>query len=84
MDGLRVVLMADHEKTPEEILLDARDANLRSYAGSTVQTIPKSWLRRVDLQSFFRSDLEIALVRVEGQPHIEIRRRRWAVEEVER
>jgi len=34
--------MAEQEKTPEEILLDAKDANLRSWAGSTVQTIPKS------------------------------------------
>jgi len=73
--------MADQEKTPEEILLDAKDANLRSWAGSTVQTIPKSWLRRVDLQCFFRSDLEIALVRMDGTPHIEIRRKQWAVKE---
>ena len=84
MAGLRVVLMADQEKIPEEILLDAKNANLRSYAGSTVQTIPKSWLRRVDLQSFFNADLEIALVHAEGQPHIEIRRRQWTIEAGER
>jgi hypothetical protein len=73
--------MAEQEKTAEEILLDAKDANLRSWAGSTVQTIPKSWLRRVDLQSFFRSELEIALVHVQGNLHIEIRRKQWAVKE---
>ena len=75
--------MAEQEKTPEEILLDAKDANLRSWAGSTVQTIPKSWLRRVDLQFFFRSDLEIALIRVNGNPHIEIRRKQWSIEKEE-
>lgn len=73
--------MAEHEKTAQEIVLDSRDANLRSYAGTTVQTIPKAWLRRRDLQSFFRSELEIALMYVDGKPHIEIRKRRWAVEE---
>ena len=73
--------MAEQEKTTEEILLDARDANLRPYGGSTIQTIPKNWLRRVDLQSFFRSDLEIALVHVHGTAHIEIRRKQWAVKE---
>ncbi|RLB04192.1 MAG: hypothetical protein DRG83_05350 [Deltaproteobacteria bacterium] len=73
--------MADREKNPEEILLDARDANLRYYGGSIIQTIPKKWLRRVDLQAFFRSELEIALVHVNGQPHIEIRRKQWAVED---
>lgn len=74
--------MADQEKT-DEILLDAKDANLRSWAGSTVQTIPKAWLQRRDLQDFFRSDLEIALVYVAGAPHIEIRRRKWAVQEAQ-
>ena len=82
--GQRVVLMADQEKTETEILLDAKNANLRAWAGCTVQTIPRPWLQRADLQAFFTSDLEIALVRVEGQPHIEIRRRQWAVEKVER
>lgn len=77
-----VILLADQEK-PNEILLDAKDANLRRWAGSTVQTIPKSWLRRVDLQFFFRSDLEIALVRVAGKPHIEIRRKQWSIDEEE-
>jgi hypothetical protein len=75
--------MAEHEKTTEEILLDAKDANLRSWAGSTVQTIPKSWLRRADLQCFFMSDLEIALIRVDGNPHIEIRRKQWSIDEGE-
>ena len=79
--GQRVILMAEQEKNPEEILLDARDANLRYYGGSTIQTIPKKWLKRIDLQSFFRSELEIALVYVDGQPHIEIRRKQWAVED---
>ena len=75
--------MAEKEKSPEEILLDAKDANLRSWAGSTVQTIPRSWIRRVDLQCFFMSDLEIALVRVDGNPHIEIRRKQWSIEKEE-
>jgi len=73
--------MAEQEKTPKEVLLDARDANLRSYAGTTVQTIPREWLRRMDLRPFFRSDLEIALVLVGGEPHIEIRRKQWALKE---
>jgi hypothetical protein len=75
MASLLVFLMAGQEKDPEEILLDVRDANLRHYAGCTVQTIPKAWLRRMDLQAFFSSDLELALVRVDGKLHIEIRRK---------
>jgi hypothetical protein len=38
-----------------------------------VQTIPKRWVSRRDLESFFMSDLEVVLVRVDGIPHIEIR-----------
>ena len=63
---------ADEEK-PEPILLDVEEANLRITAGVTVQTIPKRWVSRRDLASFFMSDLEVVLVRVDGIPHIEIR-----------
>jgi len=73
--------MAKQEKIHRKVLLDVKDANLRSYAGITVQTIPKEWLRHIDLRPFFKSDLEIALVYVDGEPHIEIRRKRWAVNE---
>jgi len=73
--------MVGQEKKPRKTLLDAKDVNLRSYAGSTIQTIPKAWLRRMDLRPFFRSDLEIALVLVHGEPHIEIRRKQWALKE---
>lgn len=73
--------MTVHEKSLQKMLLDVRDANLRSYAGSTVQTIPKAWIRRVDLQAFFHSELEIALVRVDGKAHIEIRRKHQTVKE---
>jgi len=63
---------SDEEK-PESVLLDVEEANLRTTAGVTVQTIPKRWVSRRDLESFFMSDLEIVLVRVDGIPHIEIR-----------
>jgi len=63
---------SDEEK-PESVLLDVEDANLRNTAGVTVQTIPKRWMNRRDLASFFMSDLEVVLVRVDGIPHIEIR-----------
>lgn len=61
------------ENKPESVLLDVQDANLRTNAGVTVQTIPKRWVKRCDLASFFKSDLEVVLVRVDGIPHIEIR-----------
>jgi hypothetical protein len=61
------------EEKPESVLLDVEEANLRNTAGVTVQTIPKRWVSRRDLESFFMSDLEIVLVRVDGIPHIEIR-----------
>jgi len=82
MAVLRVILMAKQEKICRKVLLDVKDANLRSYAGTTVQTIPKEWLRRRELQPFFKSDLEIALVYVDGEPHIEIRRKRWTINEM--
>ena len=63
---------SDEEK-PELILLDVEKANLRTTAGVTVQTIPKRWVSRRDLESFFMSNLEVVLVRVQGIPHIEIR-----------
>ena len=73
--------MGEQTERPEEILLDVRNAHLRSYAGSTVQVIPKDWWRRKDLQAFFQSDLELALVRVDGKIHIEIRRKKKPAEE---
>ena len=74
--------MAKRQKTNGKVLLDVKDANLRSYAGTTVQTIPKEWLKRIDLRPFFKSDLEIALVYVDGEPHIEIRKKRWTINEM--
>lgn len=71
---------SDEEKT-ESVLLDVEDANLRTSAGVTVQTIPKRWVSRRDLESFFMSDLEVVLVRVEGIPHIEIRIKQEEVSE---
>jgi len=73
--------MSREEKIPREIVLDVQNANLRCYAGCTVQTIPRTWIRRVDLQAFFNSDLELALVRVDGKAHIEIRRKQQTVKE---
>jgi len=73
--------MVGQEKDSRKTLLDAKDANLRSYAGTTIQTIPKAWLRRMDLRPFFKSDIKIALVLVDGEPHIEIRRKQWALNE---
>jgi hypothetical protein len=78
---LWVIFMAKQEKARRKVLLDVKDANLRSYGGITVQTIPKEWLRRMDLRPFFRSDLEIVLVLVGGEVHIEIRRKQWALKE---
>ena len=72
--------MAKQEKNCRKVLLDVKDANLRSHAGTTIQTIPKEWLRRRELQPFFKSNLEIALILVDGEPHIEIRRKQWAME----
>lgn len=81
MVGQLVFLMARQEKNSKEILLDVKDANLRTYAGTTVQTIPKAWFRRMDLRPFFKADLEIALVYLNGEPHIEIRKKRWIINE---
>lgn len=61
------------ETREKEVLLDAAKANLRPSQGMTVQTIPKRWRLRKDLQDFFSSELEIALIQINGVPHIEIR-----------
>lgn len=57
--------------TQEE--LDCQKANLRKVAGATVQTIPAKWTNMTGLKNFFDSELEIALVTVDGKPHLEIR-----------
>jgi len=56
-----------------KVLEDSTKANIRKVAGVKVQTIPKKWLDRKDLRKFFNNpNLEVRLVKVNGQPHIEI------------
>jgi hypothetical protein len=59
--------------TKEDTELDCQKANLRKVAGATVQTIPANWTHMTGLRNFFQSELEIALVTIDGKPHIEIR-----------
>jgi hypothetical protein len=51
----------------EQVVLDVEKARIRKANDVHVQTIPKRWLNRRDLQGFFESDLEIALVREDDQ-----------------
>ena len=60
--------------TEEKVLLDSETAKIREVAGVSVQSIPKRWIRRADLQAFFNSALEIALVLDNGEKTIVIRR----------
>jgi hypothetical protein len=60
--------------TDEKIILDSENAQIREVAGVTVQRIPKRWIKRADLQAFFLSALEIALVLDNGEKTIVIRR----------
>ena len=67
-------LIVMSETKDEIIVLDSEPANIRTTGGVTVQRIPKRWRMRRDLQEFFKSDLEIVLQLVNGQPCLNIRR----------
>lgn len=60
-------------------VFDVKDANLRSYAGITIQLFPENGLDTETATPFFKSDLEIGLIFVDGEPRIEIRRKRWTI-----
>lgn len=57
----------------EQVVLDVEKANIRKTNDVHVQTIPKRWISRRDLQGFFESNLEIMLVREDNQTLVVIR-----------
>lgn len=56
----------------EPIVMDSEKTTIRPTGGCLVAKIPRRWERRGDAQAFFNGDVDVRLVRKEGQLYIEV------------
>jgi hypothetical protein len=68
--------LGDRDKDKDNLVIDSEPVQLTYHGGVTKSRVPKRWLRRPDLKTFFAGDLEIRLIldTETNEPHLEIRR----------